>query len=867
MADEDENALRDKLRSAAASKKPPPPIPPKKPQIIEPLPSQAPPPTPARPIQRPVSPLPSTSIAPPTPARPPRPVSLQPPPHQLPPPQPPRPSLDERPRTPARSFRNLSPQPGLLPPRSTSQTSIRSLHRDGSPQPPQQPPRSRTPARSQTNPLPRFPKGARISRRLPFQESCQSDINTRSSARRLAVWKAGLVLTIGSLTKAWDLSTGQEKCSWLLKEHVKSTAVAPKHGEDGKAWVGLDSGEVFEIEHETGMSYPIRPSHLCRVIAIHGHDGYMATADIEGNMLIWQKDLSQSSFRFPFKPGLIYFYESLVWITHGKGVWLFHIDFAGGSAKLLSSVSLMPHNMDKITAAAVLPSQPDCVYFGHSHGEVSIWSYRKGLALLESKSVGTSRITSLLGYADFLWIGKSNGKIQVFEISHSGWRQLKDFKAYDDEVVSINLLEIDSVAKHSLPVVTLGSFSAGDSIRIWDGLLQKDWLAANLREHESEFCIFHEVTASILTWNIGASKPSALWHNPDDSAFFRQYLKSFNTPPDILVFGLQELVDLEDKKQTAKSFFKGIKKSSSAEHEKLSHQYRVWQDHVTRAIDEHLSQFATYQVLQTAELVGLFTLILVKDSIRPHISRVDKAQVKLGFHGMHGNKGALLVRCLLNDSSLIFLNCHLAAGQDATQHRNENARTVIDASPLPAEMDKFRLINCYSENGGDGSMVLDHDFAILNGDLNYRIASMTKTNILAALDKNNLARLLERDQLLQSRAKYPHWALREFAELPVTFAPTYKFDIGTDTYDTSEKQRTPAWCDRILVKGRGVKSEAYKSWPTVRISDHRPVSLFVKLPVRTVRTDGTYEKCWDEGWKRLSGYKQEFLSVMRGRLA
>ena len=63
------------------------------------------------------------------------------------------------------------------------------------------------------------------------------------------------------------------------------------------------------------------------------------------------------------------------------------------------------------------------------------------------------------------------------------------------------------------------------------------------------------MTAAVLTWNAGASKPSWLQHSIDDSNFFRDYITS-HEPPDIFVFGFQELVDLEDKKVTAKSFFK-----------------------------------------------------------------------------------------------------------------------------------------------------------------------------------------------------------------------------------------------------------------------------------------------------------------------
>ncbi|CAG9094088.1 unnamed protein product [Plutella xylostella] len=93
-------------------------------------------------------------------------------------------------------------------------------------------------------------------------------------------------------------------------------------------------------------------------------------------------------------------------------------------------------------------------------------------------------------------------------------------------------------------------------------------------------------------------------------------------------------------------------------------------------------------------------------------------------------------------------------------------------------------------------------------------------------------------------------AFRDFREAPITFPPTYKYDPGTQVFDTSSKQRAPAYTDRILYKARtmtrdsasafsgfrrvssqpascGLKNLAYNSVQSIVTSDHKPVwSLF-----------------------------------------
>lgn len=196
-------------------------------------------------------------------------------------------------------------------------------------------------------------------------------------------------------------------------------------------------------------------------------------------------------------------------------------------------------------------------------------------------------------------------------------------------------------------------------------------------------------------------------------------------------------------------------------------------------------------------------------------------------------QGALIFRFVLDDSSLCFVNCHLAAGQTQTAHRNNDIAAILEAETLPPENSLTTRTDHFA-SGGDGSMIMDHEICILNGDLNYRIDAIPRNVIIDAVRQNNLPKLLERDQLLASRRKNPGFRLRSFSEAPITFAPTYKYDVGTDQYDTSEKKRSPAWCDRVLYRGLGrVKQLEYRRHE-VRASDHRPVSATFKVRVKTV---------------------------------
>lgn len=67
-----------------------------------------------------------------------------------------------------------------------------------------------------------------------------------------------------------------------------------------------------------------------------------------------------------------------------------------------------------------------------------------------------------------------------------------------------------------------------------------------MQTKDVEFCTFRGLRLVVVTWNAGASTPGSVRL----SEFIRDAVNP-EDPPDIVVFGFQELVDLENKKITA----------------------------------------------------------------------------------------------------------------------------------------------------------------------------------------------------------------------------------------------------------------------------------------------------------------------------
>jgi endonuclease/exonuclease/phosphatase family metal-dependent hydrolase len=238
-----------------------------------------------------------------------------------------------------------------------------------------------------------------------------------------------------------------------------------------------------------------------------------------------------------------------------------------------------------------------------------------------------------------------------------------------------------------------------------------------------------------------------------------------------------------------------------------------WEKAIRKTLNRHAVEGERYVLLRSGQLVGAALCIFVKSSVLKNIKNVEGAIKKTGMSGMAGNKGAVAIRLDYAKTHICFITAHLAAGFSNYEERNRDYVTIHHGLR-------------FQRNRGIDS----HDTVIWMGDFNYRIG-LGADKVKHLIKMGDLETLYENDQLnLQMVAglTFPY-----YSESRITFDPTYKYDLGSDTYDTSEKARIPAWTDRILRKGTNLRQINYNTAP-LRFSDHRPVYATFQCTVSIV---------------------------------
>jgi phosphatidylinositol-bisphosphatase len=321
-------------------------------------------------------------------------------------------------------------------------------------------------------------------------------------------------------------------------------------------------------------------------------------------------------------------------------------------------------------------------------------------------------------------------------------------------------------------------------------------VSTEITAREHEYSDFSNLVLQVCTWNMGG-------RTPPPSEDLRAWLMS-DSRPDIVVVALQEIVPL-----SAMNILPGANASTVL----------LWSQALSGALQMSRDK---YLHVKDEDMFGCFISVYAKQSIATHITRIASDKVKTGFKGKLGNKGSVLIRFNIFDTSICIWNCHLASGNGQVSSRCSQLEDIEQRGFQNEAVGRTKSFT-----------VDDHNVKILVGDLNFRL-DVSNFDARRLVAEQNLKALLENDQLLKVK-KSRHHLLSRYIEPEITFMPTYKYDFSTHNYDSSRKQRTPSWCDRILYSGTDITSRAYDRVELLH-SDHRPVYAIFDIRVRAVDT-------------------------------
>ncbi|KAI6160543.1 hypothetical protein EDD17DRAFT_1733001 [Pisolithus thermaeus] len=630
-------------------------------------------------------------------------------------------------------------------------------------------------------------------------------------------------------------------------------------------WVGTKEGHLFEVDVSVGSVTATKfGAHACQVTHMFRYGRMMVTVDDAGKAMIFDSDSDLGMaggmdeedvsllytqprvYRTAEKQDFVKIMGGLLWTSvrtevNGTGatsvpVIRIYDPFVPGSV----ARCVMPtQRVGAVTCGTLLPSHPDHVYLGHEGGFITVWNVDTPDGTpecTEVMKVSASDVLCLEGVNDRLWAGGRKGMVSAYDVEPRPWVVTNCWEAHDG--LPVSKLFVDPSAIERLGKLCVVSVGRDERMKFWDGLLGNDWVDHELLERERAFSKFRNLNVLIVSWNVDAAKPDALSTDAENAQFFQNVLHSTDSP-DIIAFGFQEVIDLESRKMAAKTVLLGGKKKGEDGKisEKVTSSYKKWYDRLVMAVKMAMPPDSPYMVIHTESLVGLFTCIFVKNAQRASVKDATITTIKRGMGGRYGNKGAIVARLMVDDSSICFINCHLAAGQGHVRQRNADVAAILEEKSLFPPSDAVEQCVAYV-GGGDGSMVLDHEIVFLNGDMNYRI-DQRRDAVIHTIQSGELESLFTHDQLLKEMKHNRGFRLRAFQEAPLTFAPTYKYDRRSDEFDTSEKRRTPAWCDRILWRSQDPERVAQLHYQRyeVNVSDHRPISAAFKVTIKSVRQD------------------------------
>lgn len=356
----------------------------------------------------------------------------------------------------------------------------------------------------------------------------------------------------------------------------------------------------------------------------------------------------------------------------------------------------------------------------------------------------------------------------------------------------------------------------GSRVKLYDPL--NSIISKHVRQMKANFSLEKDISIFSGTFNISgkiSEENINEWLLPEDSGI--------DGAADLYVIGLEEVVELTPGQMVSTDPY--VK--------------QFWEKKILHVLNESNSE-KKFVCVWSNQLGGILSLLFICESEYMKVKHIEGDVKKTGFGGMASNKGAVAVSFKYSATRFCVIVSHLAAGLDNVEQRHVDYKTIVK---------NIRFSR--------GLRIKDHDAIIWMGDFNYRIL-MTNEEVRRLIMSNDYGKLFERDQLNQQMiagASFPY-----YHEMEIKFPPTYKFDVGTKTYDTSEKMRIPAWTDRILNRGEVLTQLRYGSAEDILFSDHRPVYATFKARVTVInehKKSALSKEIYEHITDKLSGFNED----------
>lgn len=95
------------------------------------------------------------------------------------------------------------------------------------------------------------------------------------------------------------------------------------------------------------------------------------------------------------------------------------------------------------------------------------------------------------------------------------------------------------------------------------------------------------------------------------------------------------------------------------------------------------------------QLVGIYICLFIKEVHMNHVAEVRTSSEGTGIMGMMGNKGGVGVRFKFYESTLCFINAHLAAHMGGVNKRNQNFQDILRRTVFDGGQDFLPLNHEY----------------------------------------------------------------------------------------------------------------------------------------------------------------------------